>query len=132
MTNERFLIVSYFLMAGFSLLIGLGAYVWLRESFTETVTTLPWKGFASLLKRLFPIGLLFPALLGFISVSYRGCPAKEYDQILADRSYLVGKSQEQVGESFTRIAWAILAWCAVIAVLMAVKRRSGTRSRDGE
>jgi|SRR5579859_112638 len=132
MTNEQFLVVSYFLIAAFSLIIGLGAYVWLRESFAETVTALPWKGFPSLLKRLFPIGLLFPALLGFISVSYRGCPEKKYDEIVADRSYVVAKSQEQVGASLVHVVWAILAWCTLIAILMAVKRRSELKHRELE
>lgn len=132
MTNEQFLIVSYFFIAGLSILIGCGTYVWLRESFAQTVTGLPWKGIQSLLKRLFPIGLLFPALLGFISVSYRGCPAKEYDEIIADRSYLTGKSQEQIGASLIHVAWAILAWCALIAILLAVARRHELKHRERE
>jgi hypothetical protein len=132
MTNEQFLIVSYFLVAALSLLVGFGAYVWLRVPLRELAATLPWESMRVLLKRLFPVGLLLPALLGFISVSYRGCLAKQYNEIIADRSYLVSKSREQMGESFTHVAWAIAAWCLLIAILMAVKRRKGTDSRNGD
>lgn len=130
MTNEQFLIVSYFLVAGVSLLIGLGTYVWLRAPLRELATTLPWENIRALLKRLFPVGLLFPALLGFISVNYRGCPAKEYDQIVADRSYMIGKSREQIGASFTHVVWAIAAWCLIIAVLMGVSRKDTERGEN--
>jgi hypothetical protein len=130
MSNEQFLIVSYFAVAAIVLLIGFGAYVWLRAPLRDIAAALPWEGMKALLKRLFPLGLFLPALFGFISVSYRGCPEKQYDEIVADRSYVIGKSREQIGESLLHVAWAIAAWCLLIAILMAVQRRRDTKRGD--
>jgi hypothetical protein len=127
MTNEQFLIVSYFSVAAISVLIGYLAYIWLRAPFMSIAAALPWKAVRGLLARLFPAGILLPALLGFVSVSYRGCKYEEYEKIVADRSYLVSKSQEQVTASLTHECWAIFAWCVLIAILLAVKRRSDRR-----
>ena len=130
MSNEHFLIASYFVVAAFSLLLGFGAYLLLRGPLREVAAALPWPSLQLLLKRIFPLGLVFPALLGFISVSYWGCPTKKYDQIVADRAYLIGKSREQIGESFMHLVWAIAAWCLLVAILMAVRRRRETKDQE--
>ena len=99
MTNEQYLIVSYFCVAAISVVIGFAAYLWLRAPFYGIAAALPWKAFRDLLAWLFPVGILLPAFLGFISVSYKGCLVKDYNQIVAKRSYLVSKNQEQISAS---------------------------------
>jgi hypothetical protein len=128
MTNEQFLIVSYFCVAAIAVAIGFVAYFWLRAPLQEVSAALPWKVFRELLSRLFPVGMVFPALLGFVSVSYRGCKRQEYEKIVADRFYLVSKSQEQISASLIHVVWAVFAWCALIAILVAMKRRSDQRA----
>ncbi|MGB7284313.1 MAG: hypothetical protein WBE13_18755 [Candidatus Acidiferrum sp.] len=87
------------------------------------MSALPWKSVRDLLMRLFPAGIVLPALLGFVSVSYRGCDMQEYGKIIANREYLEAKNQEQVSASSMHVVWAVFAWCALIAILLAVKRR---------
>jgi hypothetical protein len=128
MTNEQYLVVSYFCVAAIAVVIGLVAYFWLRAPLREVAAALPWKALRELLSRLFPVGIVLPALLGFISVSYRGCKLQEYEKIVADRSYLVSKSQEQISASLTHVVWAVFAWCALIAILLAIKRRFDHRT----
>jgi len=128
MTNEKYLIVSYFVVAGISLALGFGVYVWLRAPFHAVAKALPWKAIRELLVRLFPMGILFPALMGFISVRYIGCAANDYEHVIAERSYLVGKNQEQISASLTYVIWAVFAWCVLVAILLAVKRRSDRHS----
>jgi hypothetical protein len=128
MTNEQYLIVSYFCVAVFGAAIGFAAYLWLRAPLHGIAAALPWKAFRGLLSRLFPVGIVLPGLLGFISVNYRGCKLQEYEKIVADRSYLVSKSQQQISSSLTHVVWAVFAWCALIAVLLAVKRRFDRRA----
>ncbi|MGC1415602.1 MAG: hypothetical protein WA817_09990 [Candidatus Acidiferrum sp.] len=127
MTNEQYLIVSYFCVALLSLAIGFGAYAWLRAPFHAVAKALPWKAVRELLVRLFPMGILLPALMGFITVRYIGCDVKNYAQVIARRPYLVSKNQEQISASLTYVIWAVCAWCAVVAILLAVKRRSDRR-----
>lgn len=127
MTNEQYLIVSYFFVATLSVAIGAGVCLWLSRPVGETASALPWKTAGALIKRLFPVGILLPALLGFVSVTYKGCNLTEYEKIIADRSYLVAKNEQQLGATLTYLAWAILLWCALIAVLFALKRRFDRR-----
>ncbi|MGC1620681.1 MAG: hypothetical protein WA765_19485 [Candidatus Acidiferrum sp.] len=128
MTNEQYLIVSYFCVALLSLAIGFGAYVWLRAPFHAVAKALPWKAVRELFVRLFPMGILLPALMGFITVRYIGCDVKDYEDVIARRAYLVSKNQEQISASLTYVIWAVCAWCAVVAILLVAKRRSDRRS----
>jgi len=130
MTNEQYLIVSYFCVAPVSVGIGFVAYLWLRGPLRGIAATLPWKGFRELLVRLFPAGILLPALLGFLSVSYKGCNIREYDKIIARREYLVSKNQEQISASLVHVVWAVFAWCALIAIFLAAKRRFDLRDKS--
>ena len=104
MTNEQYLIVSYFCVAAISVAIGFAAYFWLRAPVRRGIAAaLPMEsGCEAYLSRLFPVGVILPGLLGFISVSYKGCNFQQYEKIVADRSYLVSKSQEQISAPLTR------------------------------
>jgi hypothetical protein len=128
MTNEHYLVVSYFCVAATAVVVGFAAYCWLRAPLHEVAAALPWKALRALLLRLFPAGIVLPALLGFVSVSYRGCNRQEYEKIVADRSYLVSKGQEQISASLTHVVWAVFAWCALIATLVAIERRFDHRA----
>ena len=128
MTNEQYLVVSYFCIAAIAVMVGLAAYFWLRAPLHEVAAALPWKALRKLLLRIFPAGIVLPALLGFVSVSYRGCNRREYDKIVADRSYLVSKGQEQISASLTHVVWAVFAWCALIAILVAIELRFDHRT----
>jgi hypothetical protein len=128
MTNEQYLIVSYFGVAILSLAIGFGGYLWLKEPFQSVGKALPWKALRRLLARIFPLGVLLPALMGFLTVRYVGCEAKDYEHVIAQRSYLVDKSQEQVSASLTYVIWAVFGWCVLLAILLAVKRRFDRRN----
>jgi hypothetical protein len=128
MTNEQYLVVSYFCVGAISVAIGVAAYYWLRTSFYQTAGALPWKALRELLSRLFPVGIVLPAVLGFVSVSYRGCNMQEYEKIIADRSYLVSKNQDQISASLIHVMWAVFGWCVLVAILLAVKRRFDHRT----
>jgi hypothetical protein len=136
MTNERYLVVSYFCVALVSLAIGFCAFLWLRKSFGEVASAMPWKTFRAVIVRLFPVGLVFPALMGFLSVNYIGCNKNTYEKVVANRAYLEDKNAEQISASLTHVVWAVFIWCALIAILLAVKQRSERRveasTRDGK
>lgn len=127
MTNEQYLIVSYFSVAALSLVIGAGTYSWLNTPLRETAAALPWKAVRDLVTQLFPTGIVLPAVLGFVSVAYKGCNLTEYAKILADRSYLVAKNKEQLAAILAHLIWAVFAWCALLAILLALKRRFDRR-----
>jgi len=123
MNNEGFLIVSNFAVALLAMSFGLGAYHWLRRPFSGLVKAVPAVAFRRLLRKFFPLGLLLPALAGFVSVSYRGCDAGTYAKIIENRAYLVQKNQEQVAAIADYLAVAVLVW-GVVALLVLLLARS--------
>src|SRR5437879_12810546 len=116
MTNDAYLVVSYFICGALSIALGTLVYLFLRRPFTVVADAAPRK-LRSILKRLFPIGLLFPAFLGFVSVSYQSCNRQTYAKIVENRSYLVEKNQEQISSTLLSILVAVLVWYAVILLL---------------
>jgi hypothetical protein len=118
MTNERYLIASYF--AGAALSVGLGAivYLFLRPPFVRVADAASGRRLSSVLKRLLPWGLLFPAVLGFVSVSYQGCGRNTYEEIVQSRSYLVEKNQEQLSSVLLYILVAVVFWDVIVLLIL--------------
>lgn len=117
MTNDTYLVISYFICAALSIALGTVVYLLLRGPFAVVADAAPRKHLRSILKRLFPIGLLLPALLGFVSVSYQSCNRQTYAKIVESRRYLVEKNQEQISATLLSIVVAVLVWDAVILLL---------------
>jgi len=131
MSNEQYLIVSYFLVGGLSVPIGLAAYAYLRRPFEGLSCALPNRNFASLLKRLFPAGLVLPALAGFLSVSYQSCN-QSYASIIAGRSYLIGKNQEQLSAICFFLMLAVLVWGIVVLLGLLTRPKEPASGGSGE
>jgi hypothetical protein len=118
MTNERYLIVSYFICAALSAALGTLVYLFLRRPFASIADSASGRHLAATLKRLLPFGLLFPALLGFVSVSYSSCERTTYEEIVQSRGYLVEKNQEQISSILLSILVAVLIWDVVIFLIL--------------
>src|SRR5271154_538617 len=110
MTNDTYLIVSYVVCCALSIALGALVYLFLRRPFAVVADAAPRKNLRSILKTLFPIGFFFPALLGFVSVSYQSCGHQTFAKIVESRSYLVQKNQEQISSTLLSIAVAVLVW----------------------
>jgi hypothetical protein len=132
MSNEHYLIVSYFLVGGLAIVIAVAVYAYLRHPLTGLASAFPNRNLASVLKKLFPAGLVLPALAGFLSVSYRSCGHKSYESIIADRAYLVGKNQEQLSAICFFLMLAVLGWGIVILLSLVTKPKEPGRGGDGE
>ena len=113
MTNEQYLLVSYFTVGLLSFAFALATYLLLRHSFIGVTQAVRGK-LSIILRRLFFIGIILPALFGFFSVSFRSCSKETYVQIIADRSYLVATNQEQLSTSLSYIVIALLLWGLII------------------
>ena|SRR5437764_4312044 len=117
MTNDTYLVVSYVICAALSIALGCLVYFFLRRPFAVLADAAPGKYLRVILKSLFPVGLVFPALLGFTSVSYQSCSRQTYGKIVENRSYLVEKNQEQISSTLLSISAAVLVWDAAILLL---------------
>jgi len=117
MTNERYLIASYFVCAALSAALGTLAYFFLRRPFSSVAAAASGKRLPSILKRLFPCGLVLPALLGFVSVSYWSCNRTTYEKIVESRSYLVEKNLGQISSVLFFLVVAVLFWDVVVLLI---------------
>ncbi|MGA8221797.1 MAG: hypothetical protein WB780_09095 [Candidatus Acidiferrales bacterium] len=129
MTNERYLIASYFAVAVLSAGLGTMVYQFLRRPFGGVADAASGKRLSSTLKRLLPCGLLFPALLGFVSVSYQSCGRRTYEEIVQNRSYLVEKNQEQISSVLLYILVAVVFWDVIVFLILKYARNGRSESR---
>ncbi len=129
MTNEQYLIASYFTAGLLSLGLALATVLWLRRSFLGVVEAVPSGRFARILRKLFSLGIVLPALVGFFSVTFQSCEKDTYEKIIADRAYLVAKNQEQLSASLSHIVVALLVWGFIVAgALLIIKRYRLTKT----
>jgi hypothetical protein len=125
MSNEHYLIVSYFFVGLVSLSLGVAAYRVLRRPFRAIAEAVAGNVRSALLKRTLALSMIMAAVLGFLSVSYRGC-GMSYQEIVKDRAYLVQKNREQLQGVSNWIVYAIFAWGVVVVIcLVAARRKEG-------
>ena len=121
MTNEHYLYVSYALDGLFTIGLSLCVCRWLYRSHERLVDAVAVKPWTTVLKRAFPFGIILPALIGFLAVSYTatGCGDRDYKSIVADREYLIAKSHEQISGALNWTALAVFAWGILVVLILA-------------
>ena len=125
MNNEQYLILLYVIILGVCILLGLATYALLRRSFNNLSTAAFGEKLGLIFRKVFPLGIVLPALAGFFSVSFRSCSKRNYEAIIEDRSYLIAKSQEQLGTSMTYICIALLVLGLLVSVgLVALRKKT--------
>ena len=130
MSNDLYLKISYFVVGAASAGLALATFFALRRSLAALTGVVPGGGLGVILRKLFLLGLVLPALTGFFSVAFRGCGRNTYQEIIADRTYLVAKNKEQLSASLFHLALALLAWGLVLAVaFLATSRRPGASAK---
>ena len=108
MSNEEYLITSYFVVGAFSIVVASLTYLWLRPTIHDLSQKLSGKYLSRILKKTLPLSLFFPALLGFCSVTFRSCSKDTYKEIIADRAYLVAKNQEQLSMTLFYVSVGVI------------------------
>ncbi|MGO8735352.1 MAG: hypothetical protein ACLQVM_21450 [Terriglobia bacterium] len=131
MNNEEFLIYSYFVVGAFVMAIGLAVYAYLRRPFAGITRKVRNSHLGIILKRLFPVGVVLPALAGFLSVDYQACNMK-YAKVVADRSYLINKNQEQIKAACVFLMLALLVWGVIVLAGLAMRKENLHSSRNAE
>lgn len=130
MTNERYLIVSYFLGGLVSLGLGVAAYRVLRAPFAAIADAVAEKFRSPLLKRMLAVSMTMAGVLGFLSLSYTQKGCINYQQVVKDRSYLVKVNQQQLQSTGNWIVYAVFGWCVVVVILLVVLRSKEPAGHD--
>jgi hypothetical protein len=128
MTNERYLIVSYFVVGLVSLGLGVAAYRVLCTPFAAIADAVTGKSGSALWKRVLRVSLTMAAVLGFLSVSYTQHGCVNYEYVVKDRNYLVQMNREQLQSAGDWIVYAVFAWCAVVVICLVIWRNTQERN----
>ena len=120
MNNEQFLILSYFIVGALVMAIALAVHAYLHRPLAGITRTFRNSYLGLILRRLFPVGLVLPALVGFLSVNYHACD-RNYAKIIAERSYLVEKNQEQISTACLFLLVALFAWGVIVLISLATR-----------
>jgi hypothetical protein len=123
MSNERYLIVSYFALAIFCFGLGLLVYYILRRPFERVADSIVGNARQTWLKRTMVLSMTAASVLGFLGVSYNQQGCTKYEQVIKERAYLVDRNIGQVQNATAWIVWTLLLWCVVIGVALAATRK---------
>lgn len=129
MSNEQYLIVSYFTVGAACFGLGLLTYGLLRRSFGALTRTVPGGRLGQILRRLFLLGIILPAVAGFFSVTFRSCGKASYQSIISDRAYLVAKNQEQLKACLSNISITLLVMAIIVLlgfVTVSMKKKANS------
>lgn len=123
MSNEQYLITSYFIVGAACLGLCILVYVLVRQSFDKVTQTVPGGRLGEILRRLLWCGIVLPAMGAFFSVTFRGCGKENYQSIISDRSYLIAKNQAQVEACLSWICIALLVWAIIVMLAFVCRGR---------
>lgn len=123
MSNEAYLIASYFAAGVVCLGLGFAAFLWLRRPMQEVADSLAQKNWSRIVRRGFPLSTMLFVVSGCLSVNYYGCEQKKYNQIVNDRSYIAKKNAEQLSEALQGVIWSVGLWSVILAVGLRASRR---------
>jgi len=127
MSNERYLIVSYFFFAVVCLGMGVLAYWILRRPF-ERIAEATVGSRSPVLKRVLAISMTAAGALGFLGFSYNQKGCVSYEQVVSNRYFLVSANVEQVQGAADWIAWTVLAWGVVVAICLKALAKQNPKS----
>jgi hypothetical protein len=129
LSNENYLLVSYFVVGILCLGIGVGAYLVLAPSFAQIAGAVAGGVRRNFLKSATGFLMLFAAAVGFLSISYTdGC--LNYEQVVRNRDYLVRINQQQVQSTGGWVVAAVFLWCIVVMICLVALRNAESKQND--
>jgi len=133
MSNDSYLLVSYFVFAAVCLGLGILIHQILRKPFAAIADALTGKSRSLLLKRVLMLSLTTASVLGFLGVSYNNQGCMTYEQVVKERSYLVDRNFEQVQDASVWIVCTVLAWGVVLVIcLKSLQKRSSKEQESSD
>jgi hypothetical protein len=129
-SNEHYLIVSYFVVGLVSLCLGIAVYRVLRAPFAAIAEAATGRLRSRLLTRALGVFMTLAAVLGFLSVSYTEKGCRSYEAIVKDRAYLVQTNQQQLQRTGDWIVSAVFLWCIVVLICLLALRSPTANHRN--
>jgi hypothetical protein len=129
-SNEHYLIVSYFGVGLVSLCLGIVVYRVLRGPFAAIAEAAIGRLRSRVLTRALGAFMTLAAALGFLSVTYTEKGCVNYEQVVKNRDYLIRANQQQLHRSGDWIVSAVFLWCVVVLICLLVPRCAQANRRD--
>jgi hypothetical protein len=124
MSNDLYLRLSYVGAGLAALVLAWTAYFALKKSLAGATGALAESRLRQVIRRLFFPGVVLPAMVGFLSVTFHSCSKNTYQKIIEDRAYLIAKNQEQISASLSHVVIALMVWGLILLGVLALSRRS--------
>ena len=130
MTNEQYLIVSYFTAAGGGLVMAVITAALLRGALRQALRSV-LSPLGRLLRRVLPAWLILAVLFAFMSVSYFDCTHHTYQEVVADRPHMIDVTRAQIQHMLLYVSIAMFAYTLGLAVMLAISPRiAGNEPKD--
>lgn len=127
MSNEHYLIVSYFGFCVVTLCLGVAVYLVLRRPIAQLADALLGNTGGRVVRGVLSTTLLLAALTGFFGISYTetGCNRLKYQDVIKEKSYLNEVNRKQLHNSADWLLVTVFVWgAASLAGLIVVHRRN--------
>lgn len=132
MSNDHYLIVSYFVGLGLALGLAALTYRVLREPFGRIADAALTNSKSIFLKRALPVTLTVAATLAFLGVSYtdNSCGSYTYQQVVSERSYLEQQNRRQLAETSITMAQVVVGFSLAALICLIVVKRNDEQKKD--
>ena len=127
MSNERYLIISYFVFAIVCCGLGVLVHQILRKPFATIVDAIVGSR-SGIVKRALMVTLTAAGVLGFLGFSYNQKGCVSYAQVIKSRDFLVDANLHQVQNAVDWIAWTVLAWGVLVVMFLKVLQTHSSRN----
>ncbi len=121
MTNDEYLVVSYIAARDLGIITVVTIALLMRRPLRLAVVGLAGR-IGLIARRVFPIWLMLLVLFAFMSVSYLDCSHHNYQQVVAEKDYLVERTCLQTEHMMLWLAIGILAFSMALSVMLLVCR----------
>jgi len=118
-TNEDYLIVSYFCAAGGGVACAAATALLLRGPLRRAVAAVLGP-VARAFRRVLPAWLVLLVLFAFTSVSYLDCDHSNYQEVVKDRAHMQQVTRTQASEMLNFLAAGLLAYAAALALMLVI------------
>ncbi|MDY6913235.1 MAG: hypothetical protein SVT52_02090 [Planctomycetota bacterium] len=122
MTNEQYIVVSYFTAVGGGIVLAIVTAMIMRGPLRRAVGGV-LSPLGRLMRRVLPAWLVLFVLLAFTMVSYFDCSHHSYQDIVKDRPHMINVTRTQSQYMLICLGLALLTYVLVLAVVLIIRPR---------
>jgi len=127
-TNETYLVVSYFTALAAAVVLALLTITWLRGGARRALAGRDGK-LANFLRRVLSPWVVLVAMFAFLSVSYFDCSHKNYQAVVQDREHLEDVSRSHASRITGFVTFGVFCYAVALTLALAVTAKIATKNQ---